>query len=181
MKHGGPNTTAQGELFTSPAAAIEAQADTRRYSSHHLLLIWNRFMLDRVASSTKRVAVARLMCQFLNFSLVGIPTTVLHYAILIGLVESWQVDPIIATTAGFSAAALLSYVLNRRYTFDIRPMFARGLVRYYAILFVGLLLNAIIVGGLMKAGAVYLFAQVVATGLVLVWNFLSARFVVFRS
>ena len=138
-------------------------------------------MLDRVTSSMKRTAIHPLAHQFLNFTIVGIPTTVLHYAILITLVEFMQVGPVIATTAGFSAAALLSYALNRRYTFDVLPVFTRGLVKYYAILFVGLILNALIVAALTEAGASYLLAQVIATGLVLIWNFLSAKFVVFRS
>lgn len=117
--------------------------------------------------------------QFLNFAAIGVPTTFVHYSVLILLVEQWGANPVLATTAGFVVAAFLSYYLNRRYTFDVQPDFGYGLARYYAILSIGLVLNALIVKVLTAAGVLYLIAQVVSTAIVLIWNFLAARFFVF--
>jgi putative flippase GtrA len=85
-----------------------------------------------------------------------------------------------ATTAGFVTAVLLSYVLNRRYTFDVEPAFGPGLLKYYAAVSVGLLLNAGVMAGLTALDVHYILAQIVASGVALVWNFLSARLIVFR-
>jgi putative flippase GtrA len=127
------------------------------------------------------VVEAPLLRQFVNFVIVGIPATIVHYAVLIALVETWRVNPVLATTAGFTAATVLSYVLNRRYTFDAQLVFGHGLVKYYAIMSVGVVLNGLIVDGLIRLGAMYLLAQIIATCLVLSWNFVAARFFVFRG
>jgi putative flippase GtrA len=85
------------------------------------------------------------------------------------------------TTAGFITATLLSYLLNRRYTFSQQPTFGPGLVKYYAAVSVGLVINAGVMAGATKLGLHYLWAQVLASGAALIWNFLAARFVVFRD
>ena len=73
---------------------------------------------------------------------MGVATTAVHYGVLVALVEAWAVNPVAATTAGFLAAVLLSYLLNRRYTFDELPAFHAGLVKYCAAVSIGLVLNA---------------------------------------
>jgi putative flippase GtrA len=103
-----------------------------------------------------------------------------HYGVLILLVETLDANPVVATTAGFVTAAFLSYLLNRRYTFDELPAFHSGLLKYYAALSIGLVLNAGVMALLTEWGAYYLLAQVIASGVALVWNFLAARFVVFH-
>jgi putative flippase GtrA len=80
-----------------------------------------------------------------------------------------------------SIAAVSSFLLNRRFTFDAKPRFAPGLARYYASVSIGLMLNALIVSVLIYAGLIYILAQVIATGLVLIWKFLAARFIVFNT
>jgi putative flippase GtrA len=101
--------------------------------------------------------------------------------VLVALVEVWALNPVWATTIGFLAAVLLSYLLNRRYTFDARPSFHSGLLKYYAAVSVGLVLNAGTMALLTRWGIYYLLAQLIASGVALVWNFCAARFVVFRS
>ena len=110
---------------------------------------------------------------------MGVATTAVHYGVLVALVEAWAVNPVAATTAGFLAAVLLSYLLNRRYTFDELPAFHAGLVKYCAAVSIGLVLNAGTVALLTGCGIYYLLAQVIASGVALVWNFSAARLVVF--
>ena len=117
----------------------------------------------------------------MRFACAGLAATSVHYAILVALVEIWQVGPVLATTIGFSAGAFVSYVLNRRYTFKAPGQFGHGLAKYYGVMSVGLVLNAIIVAVLSGGGLPYLVAQIIATGAVLIWNFLTARLVVFRD
>ncbi|NJO31783.1 MAG: GtrA family protein [Rhodospirillales bacterium] len=119
--------------------------------------------------------------QFLRFASVGLVATGAHYAILVSLVEVWKIHPVLATSVGFVAGVFVSYTLNRQYTFEQTPPFALGLAKYYVALSAGLAMNAITVAVLARWGFPYLVAQVVATGVVLVLNFLIARLVVFRS
>lgn len=122
-----------------------------------------------------------MLGQFLRFAAVGAVATAVHYTILIALVQLGHVNPVLGTACGFCVAAVVSYSLNRRFTFDHQPVFAHGLVKFLAVGAVGLALNAGIVALLIGQGLHYLLAQVVATGLVLIWNFGAARFVVFRE
>jgi putative flippase GtrA len=137
-------------------------------------------MTNQLSSLARRAGLDVLARQFSRFLAVGVATTAVHYGVLVALVEAWAVHPVWATTAGFVTAALLSYVLNRRYTFDVEPAFGPGLVKYYAAVSVGLLLNAGVMAALTAWDVYYILAQIVASGIALVWNFLSARLVVFR-
>lgn len=119
--------------------------------------------------------------QFSRFLAVGVATTIVHYGVLIALVEAWDVHPVLGTTAGFIAAVFLSYLLNRQYTFDTRPTFGSGLLKYYASVSMGLVINAGLMALLTGWGANYIFAQIIASGAALVWNFIAARFLVFRG
>jgi putative flippase GtrA len=118
--------------------------------------------------------------QFSRFLAAGVAATAVHYGVLIALVETWNLHPVLATTIGFVAAVLLSYVLNRRFTFDTVTAFGPGLLKYYGAVSVGLAVNAGVVAVLSLWGVPYLLAQVVATVAAFVCNFLAARFVVFR-
>ena len=137
-------------------------------------------MTNQLSSLARRAGLGVLARQFSRFLAIGIATTAVHYGVLVALVEAWAVHPVWATTAGFVTAVLLSYVLNRRYTFDAEPAFGPGLAKYYAAVSVGLLLNAGVMAALTAWDVYYILAQIVASGIALVWNFLSARLVVFR-
>lgn len=131
--------------------------------------------------SGRRAWLDALRRQFTRFLAVGVATTAVHYGVLIALVETWDVHPVLGTTAGFIAAVFLSYLLNRRYTFDARPTFGSGLLKYYASVSMGLVINAGLMAVLTAWGTNYIFAQIVASGAALVWNFIAARFLVFRG
>jgi putative flippase GtrA len=135
---------------------------------------------EQPSSWARRTGLAALARQLSRFLAVGFAATVVHYGILVALVEAWHVHPVWATSIGFVTAVLLSYVLNRRFTFDREPAFAPGLLQYYAAVSMGLVLNAGVMAALTAWGAHYLLAQVVATTVAFVWNFLAARLIVFR-
>lgn len=133
--------------------------------------------LERIS----RLANQAIVRQALKFAAVGALATLVHYAILVALVEFGRASPVTATTIGYCVGILVSYTLNRRYTFGARSApIARTFLKFVLLYGVGALLNGVIVAILIDAGLWYLLAQIVATGLVLAWNFLGARFLVFR-
>lgn len=125
------------------------------------------------------MSVAR---QFVRFAAFGAVATAAHYTLMIGLIELGHTPPLWATTAGFVLGAIVSYTLNRRFTFDETPAFGRGLMLFLCVAAIGLVLNGAIFAVLHgpPLSLPYLLAQVIATGLVLIWNFLGARLFVFR-
>lgn len=128
----------------------------------------------------ERFAALPMARQFVRFAAIGVAATATHYAILIALVEAGGQRPLLATTIGFCFGTLVSYALNRRYTFQAGNAGAWSFAKFFILYAVGMALNAAIMAGLIDLGAPYLGGQIAATGVVLVWNFLGARFVVFR-
>lgn len=118
--------------------------------------------------------------DFLRFAAVGAVATAVHYAVLIAMTELGGASPVLATICGFFVGALVSYTLNRRYTFATKPDFGKGLLKFLLVIAIGAVINAGIVAAFVNAGVHYMIGQVIATGLVLIWNFAASRFFVFR-
>lgn len=114
--------------------------------------------------------------QFSTFVLVGVAAAVAHYGVLIALVEVWAVRPVPATLAGYVLGGVVSYVLNRRHTYESdRPHEEAGW-RFAVVAGVGFLLTSVFMYALHdRLGLHYLVAQVLTTGVVLVWSFLAHK------
>ena len=114
--------------------------------------------------------------QFSAFFGVGLAAAVVHFGILIALVEGWRWDPVAATLQGYLWGGVVSYVLNRRLTYRSDRPHAEATWRFAAVALIGFLLT----GAFMRVFAhglalPYLLAQVVTTGIVLVWSFLANK------
>lgn len=114
--------------------------------------------------------------QFTAFALVGVVASLFHYAVLISLVELayWRAVP--AALCGYLAGGIVSYILNRRHTFDSDRPHEEATWRFALVAFVGFCLTY----GFMhvfvdRLRAPYLPAQIVTTGIVLFWSFLANR------
>jgi putative flippase GtrA len=120
--------------------------------------------------------------QFLIFAAVGAAATVVQYSVLVLLVEFARVQPVPAAVLAYMCGALVSYLLNSRFTFgETKTAFGKGLVKFLLVNVIGLGLNTAIFTALVHLHVHYLLAQMVATGLVLVWNYAGARLFVFRG
>jgi putative flippase GtrA len=113
-----------------------------------------------------------LLARFFYFLAVGVVATLAQYVTLILLVQSHLFGPLPASVFGFISGALVSYFLNRRYTFRSNKRHKETVIKFYVICLVGLALNTVIMSVSMNIFELhYLLAQGLATGLVLFWNF----------
>jgi putative flippase GtrA len=118
-------------------------------------------------------AVAR---QFAAFSGVGLVAALVHYGLLVGLVEGAGLAPVPATLAGYVAGGVVSYRLNRRHTYGSDRPHAEAGWRFATVALVGFLITGVVMQAFTAGlGLPYLPAQVVTTGLVMVWSFLANR------
>jgi putative flippase GtrA len=121
-------------------------------------------------------AGVRLSAQFRNFFGVGIAAAIAQYGVLIGLVESGLAGVLPATLAGYLLGGLVSYVLNRRHTYRSERPHAEALWRFALVAGVGFLLTALCMHLMVtRAHLPYLPAQLLTTGIVLMWSFLAHR------
>lgn len=82
------------------------------------------------------------MSRFLRFCLVGVVGFAIDAGILQALVVGAQANPYVARIASFLAAASGTWLMNRRYTFEVshKPTHAEWL-RYVAFMVLGALVN----------------------------------------
>ncbi len=104
---------------------------------------------------------------------VGATATGVQYALLVLLVRFAGMGAPLASSLGFLASAAANYLLNYRYTFRSRHPHGPAALKFAALASMGLLLNAGLMRLLTESGWNYLIAQVVATAVVLAWNFLG--------
>ena len=120
--------------------------------------------------------------QFFRFSGVGILGTIAHYATLIALVQIIKANAVLSSCAGFILGALVNYSLNYRYTFRSNMRHSEAMIKFFTVALVGLVSNALIMGFAVEILNVhYVLAQVMATGIVLFWNFTGNRLWTFRE
>ena len=116
-----------------------------------------------------------MLLKFLFFGLVGIAGTLAHYSILYGLVEFYKVNAVVASCWGALAGLLVNYSLNFKFTFKSNQQHKQTLPKFGAIALCGMGWNFLLMK-LLTPHIYYLYAQVITTIIVLVWNFLLNYF-----
>lgn len=119
--------------------------------------------------------------QFLRFATVGGIATAIHYLILVALVHAVNMNAVWASSIGFIVSAVCNYFLNYRFTFRSNVEHRRAVAKFFVVASVGLVLNSLtmqIATEYMRLH--YLLGQVLATGLVLLWNFTGNRLWTFK-
>jgi len=110
--------------------------------------------------------------RFLRFTGVGVFGTIAHYLVLVLMVEGLAFTPLAASSVGFTVGALVNYALNYRFTFRSVRRHREALPRFYLVAVAGFVINGLVMLILAERLALqYLLAQLVATGIVLVWGF----------
>lgn len=118
--------------------------------------------------------------QFAIFAAVGVAAMIAHYGALIGLVEGagWRAVP--ATLVGYVCGGIVSYLLNRRHTYQSdRPHEEAGW-RFALVAAIGFGLTWLFMYILHdQFGIQYLLAQLVTTAIVMAWSFLAHKWFTF--
>jgi len=128
---------------------------------------------------TPREAFIRQASSFVG---VGLVATSIHYFVLIVMVQLVGAPPVPAALLGYLCGGILSYSFNRRHTFASDRPHGEAVWRFMLVAGVGFLLTFLFMALLVdKWGRPYLLAQVLTTGLVMVWTFTANRYWTFAS
>ena len=123
-----------------------------------------------------------MLKQYVMFAGVGAIGTAGHYLVLVLLVELFAVVPVAATTVAFVVGAIINYILNYRYTFSSDKPHLPAMSKFFTIAFVGMLFNGLAMDfGIRQLGVNYLVAQILATIIVLQWNFFANKLWTFST
>lgn len=121
---------------------------------------------------------SRLIRQFLYFGIVGGIATVVDFGVLALLTETGLMGPVWAAAISFTASVLVNYALSMRFVFTHREDMARSveIAAFILLSVIGLGINEVIMWlGVEVLHVHYLIDKVVATAVVLLWNFGSRK------
>lgn len=128
------------------------------------------------AARTERAGERWVYAQLIKYGTAGAVGTAVQYAILIGIVEAFHGDPVLASTLGAVAGAIVNYLLNYHYTFRSRRPHTVSLAKYAVVSAGGIALNAVVLSGATTwLGMHYVAAQVAATVIVFLMAFAVNR------
>lgn len=119
---------------------------------------------------------------YLRFVLVGLANTAVGYAVIMLLHYGLGVEPVPANVGGYLIGALLSYTLNRNFTFASNRPHAEALPRFGLAVVVCFLLNLMVLNLCLTVFLLPVaLAQALAVCAYTVAFYFASRFLVFRS
>lgn len=123
----------------------------------------------------------KLIEQILKFGVVGIIATVIDFGVLYILSQPLGMDPVLSAGISFCVSLVFNYVASMRYVFTHREDMSRSreFVIFLVLSLIGLAINeAIMAAGVAVLGnsaLAVMGTKVLATAIVMVWNFVSRK------
>ncbi len=119
--------------------------------------------------------------KLVKFSVVGGSGLVVDFGLTYLAKEKFGINKYVANAIGFAMAATTNFFLNKHWTFDdTSPEVLNQYTFFFIIALVGLALNQIILYVLHHYfRANFYLAKLVATGLVVFWNFIMNYLITF--
>ena len=117
--------------------------------------------------------------QFLTFNLVGIVNTLFGFS-LIFLLMFLGLTATTSNAIGYFFGAVLSYHLNKKYTFKSTSKNKKEAIKFFTILFISYILNFITLNWLLTFINPY-YAQLISAIIYTLSSFILAKFFVFKD
>ena len=136
-----------------------------------LVEIYNRYPLGQPFRSTVRL-FTNAFTRYLGVGAIG---TLLHYLVLIVLVEKAGLRPAVGAVFGATAGAIANYYLNYHITFASKAVHRKTFPKFMVVAGVSTVLSGFGVRWATAAGVHYLAAQLVCTVLTLAIGFVVNR------
>ena len=129
------------------------------------------WVLDLVGRFIKRETAD----QFIKFCVVGAINTVVDFGIYLALTrltEFWSLHLVFASAISFTVAVCCSFILNTFWTFRCaKSGWRKRAMPFFIVALGGLFVNAGTVLVIITLGVWDVIAKIVATAVVLAWNF----------
>lgn len=119
---------------------------------------------------------------FFNYLFGSLLAFIVHYSTLFLLISVFGSQPLFATSMGFLIGTAVSYIYNKYYTFTGDRSFSATLTRFFIVAIIGFAINFLIFSYLVaKLFLHYVFAQLLATIMVVIWSFGANRYWTFSD
>jgi putative flippase GtrA len=119
------------------------------------------------------IAIFKQFCMFTGVGAIG---TLAHYTVLVTGVELLGISVLTSTLIGSIVGALVNYVLNYKFTFNSQQPHHIAVTKFLIVAGIGVVLNfCFMYLGTSFLAVPYISAQILSTGLTLLWNYTINR------
>ena len=120
----------------------------------------------------------KLVKQIVKFGLVGGLAFIIDYAVLIICKELLSLPILLATAIGFIVSVIFNYIASIKWVFDVNK--ERSSTKQFILFIVFSVIGLLITELIMWVGTdifdiIYLFVKIVATAIVMVFNFITRK------
>ena len=125
-----------------------------------------------------RETIKKLTAQFAKFGIVGFLSFCIDYGLMVLLTEAFGINYLASATVSFSVSVIFNYCASMRFVFSHRDDMSRTreFVIFVVLSIIGLGINDLVMWlGTDLAGISYLLTKLVATAVVMVWNFVTRK------
>jgi putative flippase GtrA len=122
------------------------------------------------------MALMRLLLQFVTFFGVGVAATVADWGSFFLLTTYGGASSVSGALMSYCLGGIVSYLLNRRHTFETDRSHMQAGWRFASVMAVGFTLTGLFMYVLAeRMGLNEMLARVITTGIVFFWNFVAHK------
>ena len=116
--------------------------------------------------------------EIIRFLVVGGGCFVFEYALLYSLTEYGHISYLISAAVAFTLSLIINYILCSVFVFRAGNRGRKEIFLFAVTSLAGLGINQVTMWFFVEIiGLWYMFAKVIASGLVMVWNYLTKRYI----
>ena len=119
----------------------------------------------------------KLINQIAKFGVVGIIATLIDYILLFILTDVFKIYYMTSSIISFSASLIFNYIASIKWVFNVehKQTYKDGLL-FLIFSLIGLWINQeVMYLTVEKLGIYYMISKIFATGIVMVWNFITRK------
>ena len=117
-------------------------------------------------------------CEVFRFLLVGGGCFLLEYGLLFALTEYGGLNPLVSAPIAFTVSLVVNYILCVYVVFHAEQQSKKQMALFALTSIIGLGINQVVMWFFIDIiGIWYMFAKVVASAVVMVWNYFTKRYV----
>lgn len=120
--------------------------------------------------------------EIIRFLIVGGGCFLLEYILLYVLTEYMHIGYLVSSAIAFTVSLLVNYILCLLVVFNVKHQSSLEIGLFIITSLIGLIINQGVMWFLVEIIAWwYMFAKVIASGIVMIWNYITKRYILIRK
>lgn len=123
----------------------------------------------------------KLSKEIYRFLITGILAFAIDYSLLYIFTEYFKIHVLVSSTLSFFISLVINYILSTKWVFQTKKD-TKEFIFFVIFSVIGLLINQVIMKiGIYNFKCPYMIVKVFATGIVMVYNFITRKFLLFTK